>query len=65
MKLFASIYIGSYETTMKIFEIGQQQKKIKTIDTIKAQSDIVRDVLNYGRILPETIEKLCKVLVDM
>ena len=65
MKLFASIYIGSYETTMKIFEIGKQQKKIKTIDTIKAQSDIVRDVLNYGRILPETIEKLCKVLVDM
>ena len=23
MKLFASIYIGSYETTMKIFEIGK------------------------------------------
>ncbi|SCZ78399.1 Ppx/GppA phosphatase family protein [Pseudobutyrivibrio xylanivorans] len=65
MKLFASIYIGSYETTMKIFEIGKQQKKIKTIDTIKAQSDIIRDVLNYGRILPETIEKLCRVLNDM
>ena len=65
MKLFASIYIGSYETTMKIFEIGKQQKKVKTIDTIKAQSDIIRDVLNYGRILPETTEKLCKVLNDM
>ena len=65
MKLFASIYIGSYETTMKVFEIGKQQKRIKTIDTIKAPSDVVKDVLRYGSIMPETTDKLCKVLNDM
>ncbi len=65
MKLFASIYVGSYETTMKVFEIGKQQKKIKTIDTIKAQSDIIRDVLSHGDIMPDTVDKLCKVLNDM
>ena len=64
MKLFASIYIGSYETTLKVFEIGKQ-KKIKTVETVKAQSDVIKDVLNHGRILPETTEKLCKVLCDM
>ncbi len=64
MKLFASIYIGSYETTMKVFEIGKQ-KGIKTIDTLKMQTDIIRDVLNKAIILPETVDKLCHVLNDM
>ena len=65
MKLFASIYLGSYETTMKVFEIGKQQRKLKTIETIKAQSDIIRDVMNFGTIMPETLDKLFKVLNDM
>lgn len=64
MKLFASIYVGSYETTMKVFEINKQ-KKIKTIETIKAPSDVIKDVLNTGSILPETTDKLCKVLLDI
>ena len=65
MKLFASIYVGSYEITTKIFEIGKQQKRIKTIDTIKAQSDIIKDVLGHGCIMPETVDKLCRVLNDI
>lgn len=64
MKLFASIYIGSYETTMKVFEISKQ-KGIKTVDTLKIPSDIIRDVLEHGRILPQTTDKLCHVLNDM
>ncbi|WP_028236326.1 Ppx/GppA phosphatase family protein [Pseudobutyrivibrio sp. MD2005] len=64
MKLFASIYIGSYETTMKVFEIGKQ-KGVKTIDTLKIQSDIIKDVMNNGSILPDTVSKLCRVLNDM
>ncbi len=64
MKLFASIYIGSYETTLKIFEIGRQ-RGVKTIETQKIQSDIIRDVINHGSIMPETTSKLCRVLNDM
>ena len=64
MKLFASIYIGSYETTMKVFEVSKQ-KGIKTVDTLKIPSDIIRDVLEHGRILPQTTDKLCHVLNDM
>ncbi|MBP3727792.1 MAG: HD domain-containing protein [Pseudobutyrivibrio sp.] len=64
MKLFASIYIGSYETTMKVFEIGKQ-KGIKTIDTLKLPSDIIKDILSVGKILPETTSKLCRILSDM
>ena len=64
MKLFASIYIGSYETTMKVFEIGKQ-KGVKTIDTLKIRSDVIKDVLNQGCIRPDTVTKLCRVLNDM
>ena len=64
MKLFASIYIGSYETTMKVFEINRQ-KGIKTIETLKTPSDIIRDVMEHGIILPDTTAKLCHVLNDM
>ena len=64
MKLFASIYIGSYETTMKVFEISKQ-KGVKTIDTLKIPSDVIKDVMDQGSILPETVSKLCRVLNDM
>jgi len=64
MKLFASIYIGSYETTMKVFEIDKK-KGVKTIDTLKLQSDVIKDVLKFGQIMPDTTAKLCRVLLDM
>ncbi len=64
MKLFASIYIGTYETTLKVFEISKQ-KGLKSIDTMKIQSDIIKDVLTKGVILPDTVDKLCRTLSDM
>lgn len=64
MKLFASIYIGTYETTLKVFEVVKQ-KGAKTIDVQKIQSDIIKDILSKGMILPETVDKLCRILNDM
>lgn len=64
MKLFASIYIGTYETTLKVFEVNKQ-KGTKTIDVQKIQSDIIKDILNKGMILPDTVDKLCRILNDM
>ena len=60
MKLFASIYIGTYETTLKVFEVNKQ-KGTKTIDVQKIQSDIIKDILNKGMILPDTVDKLCRI----
>jgi exopolyphosphatase/guanosine-5'-triphosphate,3'-diphosphate pyrophosphatase len=64
MKLFASIYIGTYETTLKVFEVVKQ-KGAKTIDVQKIQSDFIKDILSKGMILPETVDKLCRILNDM
>ena len=64
MKLFASIYIGSYETTMRVYEIGKI-KRLKEIDCLKMPSDIIKDVMNTGRISFDCTDKLCRVLNDM
>ena len=64
MKLFASIYIGSYETTMKIYEVGKTSG-LHEIDCMKMQSDIIKDIITHKSISFETIDKLCKVLSDM
>lgn len=64
MKLFASIYIGSYEITMKIYEVNRE-KGLKEIDCLKTPTDIIHDVIVSQNISFNTTEKLCKVLTDM
>ena len=43
VNMFASIYIGSYEVSLKVFEISQR-KKIKEIDCIRARINLGKDV---------------------
>ncbi len=64
LKLFASIYVGSYEVTMKVFEVSKQ-KGIKEIDCLKTQTDIISDIMRYKYISKETTTSLCAVLSDM
>ena len=64
MKLFASIYIGTYEVTMKVFEI-HKDKPFYEIDCMKMQTDIIRDVLEKGAISFNSTDRLCRILNDM
>ena len=64
MKLFASVYIGSYEIVLKIFEISRD-RPLKEVDCLRASTDVLRDVYNTGRVSLETTEQLCKVISDM
>lgn len=64
MKTFASIYIGSYEVTMKVFEISTE-KKLKEIDCLRANLDILRDINTSGSVSLETTDRLCEILSDM
>lgn len=63
MKLFASIYIGSYEITMKVFEISKS-KGLKEIDCLKMQTDIIKDVIAGESISFGTTDKICRILND-
>ena len=60
---FAAIYIGSYEVSIKIFEISGK-KKIRTIDYIRSRIELGRDAYSKGSIGYELVEALCNTLAE-
>ena len=60
---FAAIYIGSYEVSIKIFEISAK-KKIRDIDFIRTRIELGRDAYSRGRIGYELVETLCDTLAE-
>ncbi len=58
---FAAIYIGSYEVSLKVFEIVPK-KKIREIDYVRSRLELGRDAYTKGSIGYEMVESLCEVL---
>ncbi len=58
---FAAIYIGSYEVSLKVFEITPK-KRIKEIDHVRTRLELGRDAYSKGSIGYELVESLCDVL---
>ncbi len=63
IKTFAAIYIGSYEVSMKVFEISQR-KQLRTIDHIRSRIELGKDVYTKGAVGYELTEELCVVLKE-
>ena len=63
MKTFAAIDVGSYELTMKIFEISAKNG-IKEIDYIRHRIDLGTDTFATGKIGNARVDELCRVLRD-
>ena len=61
LQMFASVYIGSYEVSLKIFEINSK-KKLHEVDHIRARLDLGRDVYETGAIGYERVVELCDTL---
>ena len=60
---FAAAYIGSYEVSLKIFEISPK-KGIKEIDYIRSRIELGREAYSIGKIGYELVEALCNTLAD-
>ena len=60
---FAAIYIGSYEVSLKIFEISPR-RKMRVIDYIRSRVELGRDTYTKGIIGYELVEELCQVLKE-
>ena len=60
---FAAIYIGSYEVSLKIFEITGKNR-IRDIDYIRSRIELGRDAYLKGRIGYELVEALCNTLAE-
>lgn len=60
---FAATYIGSYEVSLKIFEISSK-RGIREIDYIRSRIELGRDAYSTGNIGYELVEALCNTLAD-
>lgn len=60
---FAAIYIGSYEVSLKIFEISAN-RKIRSIDYVRSHVELGRDAFGKGMIGYELVEELCQILKE-
>jgi exopolyphosphatase/guanosine-5'-triphosphate,3'-diphosphate pyrophosphatase len=59
--MFAAIYIGSYEVSLKICELSSK-KKIHEVDYVRSRLDLGRDVYQNGTIGYERVDELCEIL---
>lgn len=60
---FAAAYIGSYEVSLKIYEISPK-RGIREIDYIRARVELGKDAYSTGNIGYELVEALCNTLAD-
>lgn len=60
---FAAIYVGSYEVSLKVFEISGK-KNIRTIDYVRSRVELGKDAFHGQPIGYELVDELCDVLVQ-
>jgi exopolyphosphatase/guanosine-5'-triphosphate,3'-diphosphate pyrophosphatase len=60
---FAAIYIGSYEVSLKIFELSAK-RKIREVDYVRSRVELGRDAYSKGCIGYELVEALCDTLEE-
>lgn len=60
-KIFASIYIGSYEVSLKIFELSGK-KSIHEIDHIRSRIDLGKESIIHGTLGYEKVDRICEIL---
>jgi len=60
---FAAIYIGSYEVSLKIFELSAK-KKMRSVDYVRRRIALGKDAYLKGSIGYELVEALCDTLSE-
>ena len=63
VKTFAAIDVGSYELSMKIFEVSRN-KGMKEIDHIRHEIDMGTESYTTGKLSYERVEELCRILCE-
>ena len=60
---FAAIYVGSYEVSLKVFEISEK-KKIRAVDFIRSRVELGKDAFHGRRVGYELVDDICDVLLE-
>ncbi len=61
--MFASIYIGTSEISMKIFELSKS-RKLRILDYLRRRFDLGKETLRQGAITAEAMDELCECLQE-
>ncbi|MCM1088437.1 MAG: HD domain-containing protein [Muribaculaceae bacterium] len=61
MKTFAAIDVGSYELSMKIFEVSRQNG-LREVDCIRHRLDLGTDTYATGKLSYGKVDELCRIL---
>ena len=61
IKTFAAIDVGSYELSMKIFEVSKV-KGMREIDHIRHSIDMGSETYGTGKLSYDRVDELCRVL---
>ena len=60
-KMFAAIYVGSSEISMKIFQVNGR-KTFRQIDSVSRILELGRDTYREGKLSRESIKMICEEL---
>ncbi len=63
VKTFAAIDVGSYETSMKIYELSGKST-MREIDCVSRRLDLGTSTYATGKIAPDRLDELCKTLKE-
>lgn len=63
IRTFAAIYIGSYEVSMKVFELSGR-RQLRKVDHIRSRIELGRDIFAKGSVGYEQAEELCLILKE-
>lgn len=63
VKTFAAIDVGSFELSMKIYEVSSKNG-MKQIDHIRRSIDLGTETYNVGKLCFERVEELCQTLKE-
>ncbi|MDD6381603.1 MAG: HD domain-containing protein [Lachnospiraceae bacterium] len=65
VKTYGSIYIGTYEVSLRIYEVKSKEKKLRVLDDLRKPVSVAHDIYRNGMISDETINTIIDALTDM
>jgi len=60
---FAAIDVGSYEISMKIYELSKRSR-MRVVNDIRYRLQLGSESYSVGRFSMETVDKICEILLD-
>ena len=63
VKKYGSIYIGTYEVSLRIYEV--KSSALKELDEMRLPIQVSHDIHHFGKITDETADTIIKALLDM